>query len=375
MNPQKKLYFKNLDGLRFIAASMVLVSHCYFFSFSTETIKQTFLGEFFTFSGIYGVKLFFVLSGFLITYLLLNEQAKNGKINIKNFYIRRTLRIWPLYFLVGIGGTIAGPIALSKLGIAAESGFTLENLLYVFCFGINIQLIFDTFNRGIVEILWSVCVEEQFYLLWCPLVVFFRKHLMPMFIFITFIGILTPFYFNYFGNSSWSQASYFFTTSAFSMFGLGGILAYLLQRGILKSSSFIYQKWFQLLVLGLCVALSFNLFSWLNTWSFYKLNLSNIACGVLFGLLIIQLIHQKSIFNLENSLLKEGGKISYGIYVYHTFVAQVIIRILPKLGIAKTHFLYEFVCVFLVLILSVGISYASYYLFENHFLKLKKRFV
>lgn len=373
MKPEK-LYFKNLNGLRFIAAMMVLYMHCYFFTYGEKIASSTFFGHFFRHTGTYGVKLFFVLSGFLITYLLLNEQKTKNRINIKNFYIRRTLRIWPLYFLVGIGGTIAGPLVLSKLGIAVDNSFLWENLAYVMVFGINFQLIFDTFNRGIVEILWSVCIEEQFYLIWPWLIILFRKNLLPILVITTLIGVATPFIFDFIGNKNWNSPAYFFTTSAFSMFGTGGILAYALFKNYWKENSFIYKKWFQILILSLTIGLCFNVFFPLNDSLFFKKNLSNIASALLFGMMIIQLISKNALFSLENKWLNEGGKISYGIYVYHTFVAQIIIRLLPKMGVTQQSFLYEIVCPILVALLTIIISYVSYYTFEKFFLNFKKKF-
>ncbi|MBL0102606.1 MAG: acyltransferase [Bacteroidetes bacterium] len=94
-----KIHFPGLNGLRFIAAFLVLVHH-------NERIKLR-LGlenfwesQFIIVVGKLGVILFFVLSGFLITYLLLKEEKKTGSIHVKQFYIRRILRIWPLYFLI-----------------------------------------------------------------------------------------------------------------------------------------------------------------------------------------------------------------------------------------------------------------------------------
>ena len=112
----ERIYFPNLNGLRFIAAFLVIIHHI-------EQIKS-FLKidnylEVIPFVGIIGklgVVLFFVLSGFLITYLLLAEEQKYKKISIKKFYIRRILRIWPLYFLI---------ILLSLLILPNISIFTL----------------------------------------------------------------------------------------------------------------------------------------------------------------------------------------------------------------------------------------------------------
>ena len=95
----KKVYFPNINGLRFIAALLVIIHH-------TEQIKDILgLSNYWSTPiirsiGGLGVLLFFVLSGFLITFLLLDEESTTGTISIKKFYIRRILRIWPLYYLI-----------------------------------------------------------------------------------------------------------------------------------------------------------------------------------------------------------------------------------------------------------------------------------
>jgi peptidoglycan/LPS O-acetylase OafA/YrhL len=100
-NSNTNVYFPSLNGLRFIAAFMVFLLHFAKqnwgenFDYNPEDnfIYKSVLGD-------VGVTLFFVLSGFLITYLLLTEQARTSTINIGKFYLRRILRIWPLYFLM-----------------------------------------------------------------------------------------------------------------------------------------------------------------------------------------------------------------------------------------------------------------------------------
>src|SRR5262245_23508948 len=100
---KEKIYFPNLNGLRFIAAFLVIIHHL-------EQFKLTFKMDnywnvpFIEPIGRLGVVLFFVLSGFLITYLLLAEENIKGGISIKSFYVRRILRIWPLYFLIVLLG-------------------------------------------------------------------------------------------------------------------------------------------------------------------------------------------------------------------------------------------------------------------------------
>ncbi|MEO6189108.1 MAG: acyltransferase, partial [Saprospiraceae bacterium] len=99
-------YFKNLDGLRFWAAFAVIIGHCQQTVFDYEGYRpyEPYANKLATF----GVDFFFVLSGFLISNLLITEIEKTGSINIRNFYYRRMLRIFPLYFLIGLIGIFTG---------------------------------------------------------------------------------------------------------------------------------------------------------------------------------------------------------------------------------------------------------------------------
>ncbi len=108
---KKRVYFKNLDAIRFYAALMVFFQHTFkaVFDYLPDgwlVFRKT-IGFFF--NGGLGVSIFFVLSGFLITYLIIEEHNFSGKINVKKFYIRRFLRIWPLYFSVVIFSFIIYP--------------------------------------------------------------------------------------------------------------------------------------------------------------------------------------------------------------------------------------------------------------------------
>ena len=96
---EQKIYFENLNSIRFIAASLVIVHHIEQFK-SFFGIQNYFKDVRIEMIGKLGVVLFFVLSGFLISYLLFKEKEYTKTISIRKFYIRRILRIWPLYFLI-----------------------------------------------------------------------------------------------------------------------------------------------------------------------------------------------------------------------------------------------------------------------------------
>ncbi|HEY4062602.1 MAG TPA: acyltransferase [Puia sp.] len=151
-----KIYIPGLNGVRAIAALIVLFSHIdeYSYRFGLPAI-----GLFEKGMAGYGVTIFFTLSGFLITYLLLIE--KKGGISIKRFYVRRILRIWPLYYLV----IIIGILLLLFLPQVKAQGNPIYGLAMFVCFLPNLAYTLGMTLTTITP-LWSVGVEEQFYLIW-----------------------------------------------------------------------------------------------------------------------------------------------------------------------------------------------------------------
>ncbi|MBP6213381.1 MAG: acyltransferase, partial [Pyrinomonadaceae bacterium] len=166
---KKKVYFPNLDGWRFAAFLGVFYHH----SFQTQNtvilddpiyraLKST------TTNGELGVDFFFVLSGFLIIYLLITEKHVTGKIDLRNFYIRRVLRIFPLYYLCVFFGFVVFPLLKSFFGAVPDE--SASPFLYSVFLG-NLDIVRNAAmpDSGVLGILWSVAIEEQFYLV-VPLV-------------------------------------------------------------------------------------------------------------------------------------------------------------------------------------------------------------
>ena len=170
----KLIHFKSLDTLRFVAFLLVFWQHGF-----SNLFNPTFLNEFefidqLKNTGVVGVHIFFVLSGFLITFLLFKEQNCNGKINLWHFYIRRILRIWPLYYLILILGFFIFP----SLNYAFEY---CPNYLLDFTFLNNLHI--PTCNTPTTSMLWSIAIEEQFYLFWPIVVITFGYNKKLIFIF------------------------------------------------------------------------------------------------------------------------------------------------------------------------------------------------
>ncbi len=151
-------YFPSLNALRFYAAISIVIGHIYGYSgqFEPNRIFGMWL-EPFLMSGTDAVTLFFVLSGFLITTILLNEQIENGTINVRSFYLRRARRILPLYILATVLSFAAAPILSPLYG----RHYDLLGLLSTVMLSGHIGLAFGMI--GLTGHFWSIGIEEWFY--------------------------------------------------------------------------------------------------------------------------------------------------------------------------------------------------------------------
>ena len=144
---------RGLDALRALSVLLVILSHIGVLS----AVSEPGIKSFFTvFNAFTGVTIFFVISGFLITTLLIAEKDRIGTIHIRNFFLRRALRILPLYYLAILIAALFGLFGVQQISGAA----LLHGVTYTYNF-VRIQ---D--NIGFLSHLWSLAVEEQFYLIW-----------------------------------------------------------------------------------------------------------------------------------------------------------------------------------------------------------------
>lgn len=339
----------SLDGVRGIAALMVIFFH-YFIAVHPSTLLLAVFKKFAVF-GQTGVSLFFVLSGFLITRILLN--SKDNSNYFKNFYARRSLRIFPLYFLFLFFYFYLLPFLIDQNNNPSS--------WFYWVYLQNIAMTFNWVNNGPMHF-WSLAVEEHFYMFW-PLFVYFfdiNKILLSG-LFLIVICFVLRFYL-----VSTNYETFYFTFTRMDDLVLGTFLAILEKKNLLGLRSkkiFTYALIF-LFFLNLVPWLFLDLVShfWLQV---FKYPLIASFYFALIGYLISDMGTNTSTF-FKFSWLRFSGKISYGLYVYHPVVFM--------LGTKYVNLNNVFIDFSVLVLLTFILSTLSFYIFENQFIKLKRYF-
>lgn len=183
IHSEEPIRFPTLDGVRFLAFFAVFLSHALQGLMPRimairpfDALPPAFRDA--NQAGGYGVDLFLVLSAFLITTLLMREQDVTGTIRVGGFYVRRMLRIWPLYLVFLAAMFMAGHVV--PRGIAGFEPIATGYWVSFLALGGNWYVGLHGFPKGNISPLWSVSLEEQFYLFWPWLLLAFRRHLVPV---------------------------------------------------------------------------------------------------------------------------------------------------------------------------------------------------
>lgn len=321
--------------------------------------------------GTMGVNLFFVISGFLITFILLelkeirNSQKATDFQLLKTFYIRRVLRIFPIYYL-----TILVCLVLGVYPIYEIIGWLLT---YTY----NIRACLSDIDSTLFSHFWSLAVEEQFYL-FCPLFVLIipKKHLLKFFLGMILVGIISRFLINHSGITELRGeiVAYHLTICCFDAFGFGGLLAYFFLYFPNKLYRFI-KKYFWLFGITLLLFFLVELIfvpNFEGGATFARFFFSATCFGVIgyasldngFGGIVGRF--------LENQIVLYIGKISYGIYVYHIFIG----RFFPNQdgNIFGYHIENLYVRVLMRVIGTISLAAISWELFELPINRLKEKF-
>ena len=356
------MYFPQLDSIRGISVVAIFLFHTVRINY-TGFLFQNFVRYLFN-NLLLGIDAFFILSSFLLTYLAINEYKKKGNYSLENYFKRRILRIWPLYFFILILGFIIFPVLANWFHIK----ITLPPALYYILFVANFYTIDHVF---FLRVLWSISVEEQFYLFWGVCLRFYYKNLYTIIFSLFTISIAFSLV------AILNKWSYYFNTLTYLFdFGSGALAAVL----IFKNAKIIQ------LVCNLSRLKTYLFYSYLpfHFVVFYILDknfegVSNEIIGLLnryIFIIYISLFIDEQMMNISRTKVFEKskvliytGKISYGLYCFHGITILMV-------NLMIAHFKIEMwngLAVIIYFFINYSIASLSYFYLEYPFLKLKDK--
>lgn len=346
------IYYDSIDVLRFLLVSIVIAAHTGFWG--PYDIARV------------AVKCFFVISGFLITERLIKQKDNIVDLNslfyqYSTFAIKRIFRIFPIYYL-----------CLIFVKIFSAYSFDWATLIkWDFSYLGNFHVLHIKSWPGMYSHLWTLGIEEQFYIFW-PFLIFFTPTTLLIYLCIGIIsiGLFTRAFFDFMAFENHALWSHVFTLSVIDLFGIGALLSLFyvkllkIKRSKIGLISFVI----------ICFLIVTYYFAY-NNVSHPDFFFLPFVVGLLSAtsILILMLFNEKFTSPVW-SPFKYFGKISYGIYLYHNFIIGFLVELFDKLdrryGVKYPQ---GFVLFILVLILSIIVSHYSWKIIESPMNSMKEK--
>ncbi len=356
------MYFPQLDSIRGLSFLAIFLFHAIHIS-----NDDFLLGGFIPYlhkNLPLGLEVFFILSAFLLTYLGLNEYKNRHNFSFKNYFTRRILRIWPLYFFILALAFLVFPQIARLFGMS----LTLPNSLYYLFFIANFYTIDHVF---FLRFLWTISVEEQFYLFWGLSLRFLHKKL-KIVIVILFLFSVSSSVFAVITNSG----SYYHTITYLFDFACGASAAILIFSGnrlINRVKNFSHTEtylFYSYLIFHFIIFYFLDSYTTGATNAFAALlNRYLFICYISFFLIEQMTNDVRTKMFAQSKFLIATGKLSYGLYCFHGITITFINLLLAHFKINVISWL----LVIIYFVINYVIAAMSYRFLELPFLKLKNR--
>lgn len=345
-----------LDSIRFLSILLVVLHHQFFQGNPVLTWFST--------HGWVGVDIFFVMSGFLITKLLLSELDRSGTINLKSFWFRRMLRLWPSWIFT-LGLSFIMVYGLSSGQPEVRSHLYERWWHYLAHFG-NYSYVFSGKIHTLYSHFWSLAVEEHFYVFWPLLLVFLRSRTAAVKSILFLIAASICLRFWHFSRGDSEQLVSFSTHTRMDELLFGCLLSIYFPKISELSTRveiFLTSAMFGLFLLGLYILKG-------NAESPLLASLTYTVIGLATCLLIVISLKGNSrglrrVFQIP--LLAKLGVLSYGVYLIHLHVNYIVFPLLKKFPITQDQSLIA--CI--NLIIPFFVAYGMYFAIDEKFSKLK----
>jgi peptidoglycan/LPS O-acetylase OafA/YrhL len=359
-----KQYFRNIDALRFVVFPLVFFTHAFVSADPAVKDSRVFrLVSSYAHLGPVALDCFFVMSAFLITWIIFEEEQQTGRFRFGRYLVRRCLRIWPLYFLT---------VALGYLIVMSVKGAApLPPARHFFLFTLNFYMAEHGFSfLFFLTILWSIAAEEQFYIVWALCLKYLRKYFSE----ICFSIILLSVLFRVLNYNDRFQL-YFSTFTICADFAVGALVARMafgrsrFFERLTRVPKGLNALFYVFLILNLvCYKLIY--------FTYFTVVLERLIFSVLFAYLLIeQNFGRHSLFKAGDSrVLAYLGKPSYGLYIYHGILITFFSKLAARYHWDGNLWMVLLVNPLIILALTIAVALLSYEFVEKKILKLKAKF-
>lgn len=353
--------FETFDALRLFACIKVFLLHIPIVAFPFFSFIKA--------DGGIGVVMFFVLSGFLISYILLSEKESTGKVNLKRFYFKRSMRICPLFYAMLLFA-FCTPFILNALHLPSSSEGYEPNWLMSVLFLENYKSMAENCDANVapLAVMWSLCIEMHFYLVWGLTVKFAKMKHIPI-IFAAIIVIANVARVVLFAHDLNTCE----LLSNFDYFIFGAIPAYCLVKYGDRMEVFVnriplWLKWMSIVLTITSVAIAPLLSETI------KILVMPTVWGVTFGWTVTLFTPRESRFRISSrNIMSRLGRYTYGFYLFHLIWIMLLVKVFEMLNLPLGNALWASLMLVAAFATTMATAWASYNLFEKRFIRLAKK--